>query len=74
MSTKDIFIIRSTEQLAKALNFIEEAHDNLKYRCDENPNRYSSLLYQLDDASARLGYALATLVGWVDDEVEGTDE
>lgn len=74
MATKDTCIIRSTEQLAKALNLIEASYDDLKYRYDENPDWDRGLLYQLKDASAKLGYTLATLVNWDDEEVEGTDE
>jgi hypothetical protein len=73
MATKDTCIIRSTEQLAEALNLLEASYYNLKYRYDENPGWDRGLLCQLEDASAKLGYALATLVNWDDDEVGGTD-
>ncbi len=74
MYTKDTCIVRATEQLAEALNWIETSHDNLKYWYDKNPDMDRGLVHQLEDASAKLGYVLATLVTWDDEEVEGTDE
>ena len=59
-------IDRSVKRLAKALNIIEALRDELQF-VFEQTDWNDEVKYQIDEAAAKLGFALATLNTWYDD-------
>lgn len=60
-------IERSKKAIAKILNQLETVEQELKWACelaDWNPD----VAYQVEEAATKLGFALATLTNWFDDE------
>ena len=62
-------IDRSVKRLAKALNLIEAMRDELQF-VFEQTDWNDEVKYQIDEAAAKLGFALATLNNWYDDTEE----
>ena len=63
-------IERSRKRLAKALNLIEALHDDLEFVFEQRTDWNSTITWQIDEATTKLGFALATLTNWYDDEEE----
>ena len=65
-----IQIERSTKRLAKALNLIEALHDDLEFVFEQRSDWNSTINCQIEEAASQLGFALATLTNWYDEEME----
>ena len=63
-------IDRSRKRLAKALNIIEALHNELEFVFEQNRDWNSEVKWQIEDGATKLGFALATLTNWYDDEPE----
>ena len=61
-------IERSSKRLAKCLNLLEAVTDELEYVFEQNTDWNSDVKYQIDEAAGKLGFSLATLTNWFDDE------
>ena len=55
-------------RIAKALNIIEAANERLSFIFEQNPGWYNGVQFQIEDAVVKLGFALATLHNWDDEE------
>lgn len=62
----------ATKRVARALNLVEASYEDLKFLYARNPDWDEGLLYQIQEATSLLGYTLATLTNW-DDEEEATN-
>jgi len=60
-------IEESKKMVAKAINILEAAVEKVKWAC-EDADWDSGVMYQISEAAEKLGYALATLTTWDDDE------
>ena len=58
----------SRKRLAKCLNLLEAVTDELEYVFEQNRDWNSEIKYQIEEAATKLGFALATLTNWFDDE------
>lgn len=58
------------KRLAKCMNLLEAIHDDVKFIFEQNPDWYNGIQYQLEDSVVGLGFALATLTNWYDEEGE----
>lgn len=68
-------IDRSQKRLANCLNLLEAIHDELEFVFEQRTDWNSDITWQLDEAAVKLGFALATLTNWYDDdEPEKTTE
>jgi len=67
-------IENSRKRLAKCLNLLEAIHDELDYVFEQKPEWNSEIQWQMDEATVKLGFALATLTGWYDDEPENNEK
>lgn len=56
------------QRLAKCLNMLEITTEELRWAC-EDQGWDSMVVYGIDEAAVKLGYALATLIRW-DEPVE----
>ena len=63
-------IERSRKRLAKCLNLLEAVTGGLEFVFEQNPDWNSEVKYQIEEAVAKLGFSLATLTTWFDDEPE----
>jgi len=63
-------IERSRQRLAKCLNLLEAVTNDLEFVFEQNPDWNSEIKYQIEEAVAKLGFSLATLTTWYDDEPE----
>ena len=63
-------IERSRKRLAKCLNLLEAVTEELDFTFEQNPEWNSEVKYQIEEAVAKLGFSLATLTTWFDDEPE----
>jgi len=63
-------IERSRKRLAKCLNLLEAVTGDLEFIFDQNPDWNFEIKYQIEEAVAKLGFSLATLTTWYDDEPE----
>ena len=61
-------IERSRKRLAKCLNLLEVVTDELEYVFEQNRDWNSEIKYQIEEAATKLGFSLATLTNWFDDE------
>lgn len=57
------------KRVAKALNLLETSVQELKWAC-EDQGWNDEVVYQIEDASVKLGFALATLTCWDDPSTE----
>ena len=62
-------IDRSVKRLARALNIIEAMRDELQF-VFEQTEWNDEVIYQIEEAASKLGFALATLNNWYDDPEE----
>lgn len=63
-------IERSRERLAKCLNLLEAVTGELEFVFEQNRDWNSEIKYQIEEAACKLGFSLATLTTWYDDEPE----
>ena len=61
-------IDRSKQRLAKALNIIEALHDELEFVFEQNRDWNSEVKWQIEEGATKLGFALATLTNWYDED------
>ena len=61
-------IDHSRKRLANCLNLLEAVTDELEYVFEQNRDWNSEIKYQIEEAATKLGFALATLTNWFDDE------
>ena len=61
-------IERSRKRLAKCLNLLEVVTDELEYVFEQNRDWNSEIKYQIEEAATKLGFSLATLTNWFDDD------
>lgn len=61
-------IERSRKRLANCLNLLEAVTDELEYVFEQNTDWNSDVKYQIEEAAGKLGFSLATLTNWFDDE------
>lgn len=62
------------KQIAKSLNSIEGAYEKLLFLFEKHPEWYNGVQYQIEGAVTKLGFALATLHNWFDDEEEDDNQ
>lgn len=55
------------EQLSKGLNHIESASEYLSFVLSRHTDWNDEIKYQIEEAVAKLGFALATVCRWWDD-------
>lgn len=64
----------SRKRIARALGLIEASAQEMKWAC-EAEGWNEDVTFQIDEAATKLGFALATLTRWEDeDEEEKTEE
>ena len=61
-------IERSRKRLAKCLNLLEAVTNDLDYVFEQNRDWNSEIKYQIEEAACKLGFSLATLTTWYDDD------
>lgn len=61
-------IERSRKRLAKCLNLLEAVTGDLEFVFEQNPDWNSEIKYQIEEAACKLGFSLATLTTWYDDD------
>jgi len=64
----------SKKMLAEALNRIYAANERLEYVFENRRDWNSDVKFQIEEGATRLGYALACLTTWYDDEEESENE
>ena len=63
-------IERSRKRIAKCLNLLEAVHGELEFVFEQNPDWNPDIKWQEEEAACKLGFFLATLSNWYDDEEE----
>ena len=63
-------IERSRKRIAKCLNLLEAVHGELEFVFEQNPMWDVDIKWQIEEAACKLGFSLATLSNWYDDEEE----
>ena len=63
-------IERSRKRIAKCLNLLEAVHGELEFVFEQNPDWNPDIKWQEEEAACKLGFFLATLSNWYDDEKE----
>jgi hypothetical protein len=63
-------IERSRKRLSKALNLIEALTEDLEFVFEQRTDWNDSITWQIQEAATKLGFALATLINWYDEEME----
>ena len=61
-------IERSGKRLAKCLSLLEAVTNDLDYVFEQNRDWNSEIKYQIEEAAVKLGFSLATLTTWYDDD------
>jgi len=61
-------IERSRQRLAKCLNLLEAVTNDLDYVFEQNRDWNSEIKWQIEEAACKLGFSLATLSTWYDDD------
>ena len=61
-------IERSRKRLAKCLNLLEAVTGELEFVFEQNRDWNSEIKYQIEEAACKLGFSLATLSTWYDDD------
>ena len=61
-------IERSRKRLAKCLNLLEAVTNDLDYVFEQNRDWNSEIKYQIEEAACKLGFSLAMLTTWYDDD------
>lgn len=62
-------VAESRKRIAKCLNLLEASAQEMKWAC-EAEHWNDEVVFQIEDAATKLGYALATLMRWDDDPAE----
>lgn len=62
-------IAESRKRIAKCLNLLEVSAQEIKWAC-EAERWNDEVVFQIEEAATKLGYALATLMRWDDDPAE----
>lgn len=57
----------SIKRLAKALNLIEAATEQLEFMFEEHPDWNDTVYVHIKEASSKLGFSLARLIRWFED-------
>ena len=63
-------IERSRKRIAKCLNLLEAVHGELEFVFEQNPMWDVDIKWQIEAAACKLGFSLANLSNWYDDEEE----
>ena len=63
-------IEHSRKRIAKCLNLLEAVHGELEFVLEQNPDWNPDIKWQVEEAACKLGFSLATLSNWYDDEEE----
>ena len=63
-------IERSRKRLATCLNLLEAVTNDLEFVFEQNRDWDSEIQWQIEKAASKLGFSLATLTNWYDDEPE----
>ena len=61
-------IERSWKRIAKCLNLLEAVHGELEFVFEQNPDWNPDIKWQVEEASCKLGFTLASLSNWFDEE------
>lgn len=61
-------IERSRKRLAKCLNLLEAVTGELEFVFEQNRDWNSEIKWQIEEAACKLGFSLATLSTWYDDD------
>ena len=67
-------IERSRKRLAKALNLIEALYEDLEFVFEQRTDWNNDITWQIEEATTKLGFALATLTNWYDEEEENEND
>ena len=67
-------IERSRKRLAKCLNLLEAVTNDLEFVFEQNRDWNSEIKYQIEEAACKLGFSLATLTTWYDDDETEEEE
>ena len=67
-------IERSRKRLAKCLNLLEAVTGELEFVFEQNRDWNSEIKYQIEEAVVKLGFSLATLTTWYDDDETEEEE
>ena len=67
-------IERSRKRLAKCLNLLEAVTNDLDYVFEQNRDWNSEIKWQIEEAACKLGFSLATLTTWYDDDETEEEE
>ena len=66
-------IEKSRKRLAKCLNLLEAVTNDLEFVFEQNRDWNSEIKYQIEEAACKLGFSLAALTTWYDDEPENEE-
>jgi hypothetical protein len=66
-------IDNARKRIAKCLNMLEVTTQEVQWAC-ESEKCNDEVVFQIEDAATKLGYALATLYRWDDPEESFKDE
>jgi hypothetical protein len=66
-------IDNARKRIAKCLNMLEVTTQEVQWAC-ESEQWNDEVVYQIEEAATKLGYALATLYRWDDSEESFKDE
>lgn len=66
-------VAKARKRIAKCLNLLEATKTELHWACDSEEWN-DEIVFQLEEAATKLGYALATLVRWDDPDETFKDE
>ena len=61
-------IERTRKRVAKCLNLLEAVHGELEFVFEQNPDWNPDIKWQIEEAARKLGFALATISNWYDDD------
>ena len=63
-------IERSRKRIAKCLNILELVYNELEFVFEQNLDWTPDIKWQIEEVVCKLGFSLATLSNWYDDEEE----
>ena len=62
----------SHKQLAQSLTILSQSHCKLELLFSQNPDWDAEVKWQIEEAACKLGFALATLSTWLEEEKQET--
>lgn len=62
----------SHELLVQSLTTLSQSHYSLELLFSQNPDWDAEVKWQIEEAACKLGFALATLSTWLDEDKKGT--